>query len=278
MSQASVSPAPPIHPAAVAVKTRGALYQLTERKALPGAISIIGFLVVWQLSITWELPYLSNIPYPKDVWDSLHESVLKSSYWNDWKMSLIRVFVGFTIGQVVGIPLGLAMGASKTIKALCFPVFEMLRPIPPIAWIPLSILFWPTEELSIYFLTFIGAFFVIVLNVMQGVSSIDLSVKRAAISLGASRKDIFFKIMIPGSLPSIVTGMTVGIGVTWNVLIAAEMIAGHGGLGRGTWEAYTNGNLPLILVGMVSIGLAGYITSSLVRVIGEKAMPWRRKF
>lgn len=278
MSAATASPTPVSATKAVAVKKGGVVYQLTEGKTLPGAISIFGFVALWQLAITWEVPYLSNIPFPMDVWNSLSESVIKSSYWNDWKMSLIRVFVGFGIGQIVGIPLGLAMGASKTIKALCFPVFEMLRPIPPIAWIPLSILFWPTEELSIYFLTFIGAFFVIVLNVMQGVSSIDVSLKRAALSLGASRMDIFWKIMIPGSLPSIVTGMTVGIGVTWNVLIAAEMIAGHGGLGRGTWEAYTNGDLPLILVGMVSIGLAGYLTSSLVRILGEKAMPWKRKF
>ncbi|MDP2157637.1 MAG: ABC transporter permease subunit, partial [Nitrospirota bacterium] len=153
-----------------------------------------------------------------------------------------------------------------------------IRPIPPIAWIPLAILFWPTRELSIYFLVFIGAFFIIVINVLQGVSNIPISLRWAASSFGARPKDIFWRIMVPGSLPSIVTGMTVGMGVTWNVLVAAEMIAGQGGLGRMTWEAYTNHNIPFIVVGMVSMGVAGYLCSTLIRWLGEKAMPWKRKF
>lgn len=95
---------------------------------------------------------------------------------------------------------------------------------------------------------------------------------------GARPKDVFWRILIPGSLPSIVTGMTVGMGVTWNVLVAAEMIAGGGGLGRATWEAYTNFNMPFIIVGMVSIGVAGYLCSTLIRWVGIKIMPWQKKF
>jgi NitT/TauT family transport system permease protein len=247
-------------------------------RLLRGFISIVVFVILWQFQIGVKVPYLENLPYPKDVAADGISAAGAKTYWFDWGISLSRIFIGFIAAQLIGIPLGLAMGISRVFKGFTFPVFEMLRPIPPIAWIPLAILFWPTRELSIYFLVFIGAFFIIVINVLQGVSNISVSLKWAASSLGARPKDIFWKIMVPGSLPSIVTGMTVGMGVTWNVLIAAEMIAGQGGLGRMTWEAYTNHNIPFIVVGMVSIGVAGYLCSTLIRWLGEKAMPWKKRF
>ncbi|MCL4474950.1 MAG: ABC transporter permease [Nitrospirae bacterium] len=247
-------------------------------RVLRGFLSIVMFVVLWQLVVFIKVPYLENLPYPKDVAAGAADAAGSRTYWFGWGISLIRIFVGFIMAQLIGIPLGLAMGISRTFKDFTFPVFEMLRPIPPIAWIPLAILFWPTRELSIYFLVFIGAFFIIVINVIQGVSNISVSLKWAASSLGARPKHIFWRILVPGSLPSIITGMTVGMGVTWNVLIAAEMIAGQGGLGRMTWEAYTNNNIPFIVVGMVSIGVAGYLCSTLVRWLGEKAMPWKKRF
>ena len=253
---------------------RGAL----SVKTLEGTVSVVAFVALWQAVVFVQVPYISNLPYPSDVWKSFAEAVRTENYWISWAASLKRIFVSFLIAQALGIPLGLFMGMSRSFKQILFPVFEIVRPIPPIAWIPLAILFWPTEELSIYALTFIGPFFVIVLNVMQGVASIEVSLKRAALSLGARRSDIFWKIMLPGALPSILTGMTVGIGVAWNVLIAAEMIAGHTGLGRMTWESYTNGNIPLIIVGMASIGLAGYLCSGVVRFLGQRCMPWKNRF
>jgi NitT/TauT family transport system permease protein len=247
-------------------------------KTLRGFLSILVFVALWQFVVLVKVPYLKNLPFPRDVATDGMKAVASTGYWMDWGLSLSQIFIGFIAAQVIGIPLGLAMGLSKTFRGFTFPVFETLRPIPPIAWIPLAILFWPTRELSIYYLVFIGAFFIIVINVIQGVSNISVSLKWAASSLGARPKDIFWRILLPGSLPSIVTGMTVGMGVTWNVLIAAEMIAGQGGLGRTTWEAYTNHSIPYIVVGMVSIGMAGYLCSMLIRWVGEKAMPWKRKF
>lgn len=247
-------------------------------RTLRGILSIILFAALWQLVVYAKVPYLENLPYPREVAFEGMKAAASKGYWIDWGMSVLRIFAGFIAAQIIGIPLGLAMGISKVFKGFSFPVFEMLRPIPPIAWIPLAILFWPTRELSIYYLVFIGAFFIIVINVIQGVSNISVSLKWAASSLGAKPKDIFWRILLPGSLPSIVTGMTVGMGVAWNVLIAAEMIAAQGGLGRTTWEAYTNHNIPFIVVGMVSIGLAGYLCSTLIRWLGEKVMPWKRKF
>jgi NitT/TauT family transport system permease protein len=247
-------------------------------RTLRGFSSLLAFVVLWQLVVYLKVPYLQYLPLPGDVAANGLAAAATGGYWIDWGLSLARIFIGFIAAQIIGIPLGLAMGISRAFKGFSFPAFEILRPIPPIAWIPLAILFWPTRELSIYFLVFIGAFFIIVINVIQGVSNISVNLKWAAFSLGAKPKDIFWRILLPGSLPSIVTGMTVGMGVTWNVLIAAEMIAGQGGLGRTTWEAYTNHNIPYIVVGMVSIGMAGSLCSTLLRWLGEKVMPWKRKF
>lgn len=245
---------------------------------LRGLISIAAVVALWQIVVLVKVPYLENLPYPKEVaLDGIHAAGTKA-YWFNWSISLERIFIGFIAAQLIGIPVGMAMGMSNVFRGFIFPLFEIFRPIPPIAWIPIGILFWPTRELSIYFLVFIGAFFIIVINVLRGVSNISVTLTWAASSLGARQGDIFWKIMVPGSLPSIVTGMTVGMGVTWNVLIAAEMIAGQGGLGRMTWEAYTNHNIPFIVVGMVSIGMAGYLCSMLIRWLGEKAMPWNRRF
>lgn len=246
-------------------------------RTLRGLLSVLIFVALWQLVVVVKVPYLEYLPQPRDVYVSGLKAASTWQYWADWGLSLQRIFIGFIAAQVLGIPLGLAMGVSKTFKEFTFPIFEMIRPIPPIAWIPLAILFWPTRELSIYFLVFIGAFFVIVINVLQGVSNISPSLKWAATSLGAKPRDIFWRILLPGSLPSIITGMTVGMGVAWNVLIAAEMIAGQGGLGRATWEAYTNNSIPFIVVGMISIGLAGYLCSALLRWLGEKVMPWAKR-
>jgi len=252
--------------------------KIFNAKNLRGLISLVVFVALWQLVIVLDVPYLKNLPYPHDVAANAASSAVTLEYWMHWVLSLLRIFIGFIIAQILGVPLGLAMGISKTFKEFSFPAFEILRPIPPIAWIPLAILFWPTRELSIYFLVFIGAFYIQVINSMQGVQNISINLKWAAFSLGAKPKDIFWRILLPGSLPSIITGMTVGMGVAWNVLIAAEMIAAKGGLGRTTWESYTNHNIPFIVVGMVSIGLAGSLCSVLVRWVGKKAMPWTKKF
>jgi NitT/TauT family transport system permease protein len=245
---------------------------------LRGFSAIVMFAALWQLVIYWEVPYLKNLPLPREVASNGLDSAATVNYWMDWGLSLLRIFIGFIAAQVIGIPIGLAMGISRTFKEFSFPAFEILRPIPPIAWIPLAILFWPTRELSIYFLVFIGAFYIQVINSMQGVTNISINLKWVAYSLGAQPKDIFWRILLPGSLPSITTGMTVGMGVAWNVLIAAEMIAAQGGLGRTTWEAYTNHNIPFIVVGMVSIGLAGSLCSILLRWLSNRMMPWTKKF
>ena len=159
-------------------------------------------------------------------------------------------------------------------------MFEVLRPIPPLAWVPAAIIFWPTQELSIAFVTFLGAFFTIVINVIGGAQSIDVRYFQAARSMGSSTWDIFRRIILPGVLPSIVVGATVGIGITWAVVVAAEMISGGGsagsmggaaggGLGFFIWNSYVGGSYTQIVAGMISIGIAGYMSSAILRKLGE---------
>ena len=170
-------------------------------------------------------------------------------------------------------------------SAWAFPVFEVLRPIPPLAWVPASILFWPTQEMSIAFVTFLGAFFTIVINVVGGARSIDVRYFQAARSMGSSQSDIFWRIILPGTLPSIMVGSAVGMGITWEVVVAAEMISGGGsqiggtsggGLGFFIWNSYVGGSYEQIVVGMISIGIAGFISSELLRALGRRVTPWLR--
>ena len=243
-----------------------------------GALSVLCFFVLWHSAVVLGVSGIRELPTPLQTLETfLTEFIADPGYWQSWAVSFQRVLAGFLIAQLIGIPLGLVFGTNRRFRELFFPVFELLRPIPPLAWVPVSILFWPTNESSITFITFIGAFFVIVINVYDGVRSIRNEHLWLAQSLGASRISIFRRIMLPSVIPSIAVGMTLGIAITWNVVIAAEMIASDSGLGRMTWEGYVSSTPEVVLIGMISIGLAGYLSSVIVEWIERRMMPWREK-
>lgn len=243
-----------------------------------GGVTVAGFILLWELLVRFKVPGFETVPTLPDVvitfWTKYRTS---AKYWQAWVVSFERVAYGFILSQVLGIPLGLLMGTRKKFHDAVFSVVEILRPIPPIAWVPISILFWPTNEMSIVFITFIGAFFIIVINVHDGVRSIKKEHLWLARSLGASQWRIFLRIIVPSVIPSIAVGMTLGIAVTWNVVIAAEMIASDTGLGRLTWEGYVSNTPTVVIMGMISIGLAGYLSTKLVDFAESKMMPWRKK-
>lgn len=242
-----------------------------------GTLSVVAFFVLWDLLVRWELGGFAHISSPLAVATAFVEGYLTSAdYWMSWWASFQRVLYGFVAAQLLGIPLGLLLGTRPLLNGLFYPVIELLRPIPPLAWVPLSILFWPTTELSIIFITFIGAFFIIVINVHDSVRSIKKEHLWLAQSMGASPLLIFRRIIIPSVIPSIAVGMTLGIAVTWNVVIAAEMIASDSGLGRLTWEGYVSSTGPVVIIGMISIGLAGYLSTLVVDIVEKKMMPWRK--
>jgi len=272
-----------------------------------GVVSIAVFLILWEIgarSKQWMapeffapfrellgaigfkkdyLPWIGAVPAPSVVLASWIAVLVDRSYWQSWYMSLFRVMAGFLAAMLIGIPFGLMLAVSRVTHGIGFPVFEVLRPIPPLAWVPASIIFWPTQETAIAFITFLGAFYTIVINVLGGARSIDVRYFQAARSMGSSRWDIFRRVILPGTLPSIVVGSAVGMGITWEVVVAAEMISGGGsqiggtrggGLGFFIWNSYVGGSYEQIVIGMISIGIAGFASSELLRWGGRYATPW----
>lgn len=267
-------------------RARKFLFSQAGRRAV---VSLVVFVLLWEAGsrsgewLGYTLPWVGNVPAPSAVMVVWADLLDDPGYWQSWYLSLLRVLAGFIAAMVVGIPLGLIMAVSKTFNGLSFPTFELLRPIPPLAWVPISIIFWPTQELSIAFVTFLGAFFTVVINVVGGAKSIDSRFFQAAQAMGASQWDIFRRVVLPATLPSIVVGSSVGMGITWNVVVAAEMISGGGGSGSGgglgffIWNSYVGGSYEQIVVGMISIGIAGYACSEVLRALGGLATPWLQK-
>jgi len=273
------------------------------------AISIVLFVALWELgarSHSWlvlptfapvrealgmlgfrseRLPWIGAIPAPSNVASAWLTMLHDAAYWRSWGESSLRVLFGFGTALLLGIPVGLVLAMSRTAFGVGFPVLELLRPIPPLAWVPAAIIFWPTQELSIAFVTFLGAFYTIVINVIGGAKAIDPRYLQMAEALGASRWNVFRRIVLPAALPSIVVGAVVGMGITWEVVVAAEMISGGstqageaagGGLGFLIWSSYVGGSYEQIVIGMISIGIAGLVSSALLRKLGALLTPWER--
>lgn len=278
----SVAPQPALVAEAVApTPTRSQLtwnaWQRTTRNVLLGAISIGAFIGFWYLATKYRWDFyirFTNIPSPGEVYDNTLKLFAKSSYVNNIIVSLRRILIGFGIAALLGVALGLIIGRYRLARSLIFPVLEVLRPIPAIAWVPMAIMLWPTNEVSIVFITFLGSFFPILLSTIHGVATVDKVLLRAARSLGASELALFREVILPGALPHIFTGFAVGMGVAWVSLIAAEMISGQFGVGYFTWEAYSLIQYADIVVGMITIGVLGLACSALIRGLGKITMPW----
>jgi len=240
-----------------------------------GLLGVTIFLLLWQTARSSGL--LQTIPGPIEVVVGAKVVMGKPDYLLSWSNSGKRVFIGFTIAALMAITIGVSMGMSRKFKQMTFPVLEVIRPIPPLAWLPISILFWPSSEMTMIYLTFLGAFFPILINVLAGIDNIDQRYIQAALSLGASKRSLFWKILVPGALPSLFTGLTIAIAITWEVVIAAEMASGDNGLGYLTWNSYMSHSMVGILVGMLSIGIAGIVSSQVIAWLGRHVMPWLKK-
>ncbi len=243
-----------------------------------GAVSLVFSLVFWQLAsqhhLNLGLINFSNVPSPREVIQSLLAFAELDTALAHVKASITRVLIGFLLASVIGVILGLLIGYSKTLAALLMPPLEILRPIPAVAWIPLAILMFPSSEASMIFITFLGALFPILLNTIHGVEGVDQRLIASAKSLGAGQFAILREVIIPGSLPSITTGLAIGMGTCWFCLVTAEMISGQLGIGYFTWESFTLQNYADIIVGMLLIGALGMFSSAFLRYFGKKLTPW----
>ncbi len=242
-----------------------------------GTLSIGSLLLVWYLATKFKLDLyvrFGNIPTPGEVFDKVLEVNQSSRYLLNIGISVRRVLIGFAIAVLLGVSLGVAIGRYRMMRALSMPALEVLRPIPAIAWVPMAIMLWPSNEVSIVFITFLGAFFPILLNTIHGVEEIDDVLLRAARSLGTPELDLIMYVIIPGALQHIFTGLAVGMGVAWVSLIAAEMISGQFGIGYFTWEAYSLISYAEIALGMITIGILGLLCSGAIHASARLAMPW----
>jgi len=243
-----------------------------------GCASLTLLLALWHFATKYKIEAFirfTNIPSPFDVFNDATNIVGTSRFQKSIAISTRRIFFGFGIATVLGVTFGMLIARFRWVRELTFPALEVLRPIPAIAWVPMSIMLWPTNEASIVFITFLGSFFPILLNTVHGVEALDQVLLRAASSLGARRLALFWHVMLPGALPHVFTGLAVGMGVAWVSLIAAEMISGQFGIGYFTWEAYSLVNYREIVLGMIVIGTLGLLCSGLIRMVGRLAMPWR---
>ena len=247
---------------------------------LTGFALLLGF---WHFTVTvWKLPRFQDMPgltvvvkelFSKDPTYGL--SIYTPEYYQHIWVSVRRVGIAFLLATALGVPLGLFLGWSKTFREYVFPVFETLRPIPILAWVPLAILMFSGTETPVIFLTFLASFFATALNTMLGVESIDESYSRAAYCLGANKWQVFREVITPGAMPFIFTGLQISVGVAWFSLVAGEMVSGQFGLGYVINTSYTMVRYPTIIIGMITLGVVGYSTSALIRIGGDYMMQWR---
>jgi NitT/TauT family transport system permease protein len=250
-------------------------------------LAVLGFVLAigaWYLTVdVLALPRFSILPGPREVlteWTSRDPaygvSIWTASYYADIWASLRRVLIAFFAALALGVPLGLWMGWSRRFREFTFPVLELVRPIPILAWVPLAILMFKGSEQPVLFLTFLAAFYATTLNTLLGVRSIDRDLIRAAYCLGARRRDVFRDVVVPGALPYVFTGLQIAMGVAWFSLVAGEMIAGRHGLGYLINSSYTTTRYPTIVIAMITLGIVGFATSAAVRAAGRRLTAYRQ--
>lgn len=233
--------------------------------------SITGLVIVWYALA--EGGMVGKLPGPVPVALAATELVSNPEVHASLIASLRHIYIPYVLAAAIGVPLGIAIGWNQLFNDLVFPSLEIFRPVPPIAWLPIVILVFPTTIQGIMFITFLGAFFPIVLNTIAGVRSIDENYVRAVQCLGGSRWQVIREVVVPAALPSIHTGLIVGMGLAWINLVAAEMIASEG-LGRFVWVSYTSSTFPNILFSVLVIGALGYASSEVVRLLGNRKLQW----
>jgi len=246
-------------------------------------VGYLGAAALWYASVKW-LPLASfrRLPDPVTViteWLSPSPtfgiSVFTRPYYLHILHSTYRATAAFLLAVILGVPLGICMGWSKSFHQYASSLLGLLRPVPPLAWVPLAILLFSGVEAAIIFITFLVAFFATTLNTLTGVKSIEPDYFRAAACLGATRKDLLFDVVIPGALPNIFTGLQIAMGAAWFSLAAGEMIAAQYGLGFLIMESYNLIQFPTIVIAMATLGIIGFLSSALIRMLGNRLMRWR---
>lgn len=241
-------------------------------------------LVLWQ--IAGSRPDMAGIvPTPSEVLAGWKDWVFGAAglglnpYLGTWlanvQYSAVRVLQGFALAALLGMPLGLMIGWSRLISQFFDPLIQSLRPIPITAWLPFSIALFGISNLGSIFLIFLGGFYPIVVNATQGARDVERNLVRAALMMGASRSQLLRRVVLPAAMPSIFTGLRIGLGISWTAVIVSEMVAVKSGLGYVLWDAYYTGRMDIVLADMVSIGIMGFLSDRFIVLVERRVLRWR---
>lgn len=240
------------------------------------AASLAVAVGLWHLLTTNQVDVwlrFSRVPPPADVVDAfrlqlsdgLHAHVLSS---------MQRILTGFLAAGTIGVAVGMMLARSARFSDVVRPLLEVVRPIPAIAWVPLAILLFPTSEQGIVFITFLAAFFPVVVSTLHAVRALPDVWEQAARTMGAGPWAVWSRILLPGILPGFFSGLSVAMGVAWICVISAEMISGQLGIGYFTWQSYGLLDYPGVIVGMLTIGLLGWLSAAVIELVGRRLTRW----
>jgi nitrate/nitrite transport system permease protein len=245
--------------------------------AIPPLVTIALLLLTWQLLC---IGPTSALPSPLRIWSEANDLILHPFYEAGsqdmglgWRVliSLRRVAVGFGLASVAGILLGAVVGQSQWATRGLDPIFQVLRTVPPLAWLPISLAAFRDSQPSAIFVIFITSIWPIIINTAVGIRNIPQDYRNVAAVLQLNQIEFFWKIMIPSAAPYIFTGLRIGVGLSWLAIVAAEMLTGGVGIGFFIWDAWNSSRLPDIFVALAYIGLTGFILDRVVAFIGNLA-------
>lgn len=260
---------------------------LLQRLARQWIYVVVPFaiIILWQAATALGFYRASVLPPPSQVIMTGIDLVTGSSglagkYAGSWyyhvKSSLYRVYLGFGWGVALGIALGMFIGLSQAIEKLIDPTIQLLRNIPVTAWLPLSLVFFGIGNPPSIFLIGMGAFFPAVLNTTHGVRQFNRTLYKAAIMMGANRREVIWRAIIPGSLPDIMTGIRLSMGIAWVLVVVAELVAVQSGLGYLLNESYQFYMNDVMLAAMLTIGLLGFLSDRIILLVRNKTLGWSR--
>ena len=238
------------------------------------------FLAFWWFA-TRNNPF-GLIPQPRDVglamWDlafgGINDDAFSKTLLTHLTASVLRVYGGFLLAAALALPLGMLIGRLRLARDLLDPVFQLLRPVPVTAWLPLSMILFGLGPKSAFFLVALGAFYPILVNTIFGVRSVEPRLFEAAAMLGASRAAVFPKVVLPAALPGIFTGLRLGLGFSWVVIVVGEMTGVETGLGAMIMDARQLSRTDIVICGMIVIGIAGFLSDQAVQALGRRLLRW----
>ena len=272
----AVAPAKAVKSLRTRISARlGLMLRSTAVAVIPPLITLAVLLMIWQ--IAFGRPG-ATLPPPTQVWSEAKDLILDPFFINGsqdiglgWRVltSLQRVVVGFSLSAVVGVLMGAVVGQSIWAMRGLDPIFQILRTVPPLAWLPIALAAFRDSNPSAIFVIFITSIWPVLINTAVGVRNIPQDYRNVAQVLRLNQVEFFFKIMAPSAAPYIFTGLRIGIGLSWLSIVAAEMLTGGVGIGFFIWDAWNSSRLPDIVVALVYIGVVGFVLDRLVAALGS---------